>query len=188
LKPGKQYHKILWPFIRLLLLLIYLGGFNRAWSQEGQAPSYELKAVFLFNFTRFVEWPPTTFDSEDQPFVIGVLGRNPFGNTLEEVAGNEKVDNHPIRIRYFDRASEVGNCQLLFVSDRGGNSFPRLAGFLQSKHILTVSDRKNFCQQGGIIHLYIQNQKVKIEINTENARASALRISSKLLTLASISK
>jgi len=174
--------------IRLLLLLIYLGGINMAWSQEGQAPSYELKAVFIFNFTKFVEWPPTTFDSEDQPFVIGVLGKNPFGRMLEEVVGNEKVDNHPIRIRYYNNTADIGNCQLLFVSDRGGDGFPRLAGLLQSKHILTVSDRKNFCQQGGVIHLYIQNQNIKIEINTENARASDLRISSKLLTLASISK
>jgi hypothetical protein len=188
LKSLRQYREILRPLTRLLLLLICLGGMTRARSQEGQASSYEIKAVFLFNFTRFVEWPPKTFESDDQPFVIGILGENPFGKTLDEVVVNEKVDNHPIRIRYFDKAADVVNCHLLFVSSRGGNSFARIAGTLQNRHILTVSDRKNFCQQGGVIHLYIQDQKIKIEINTENARASDLRISSKLLMLASVSK
>lgn len=151
-------------------------------SPEGRAT--QVKAVFLYNFTQFIGWPPSSFDDSKSPFVIGVLGRNTFGTYLNEVVENEKVNDRPITIKYFSSITpEVGECEILFID----KSFPAIKQVIQSTHgkpVLTVSDHEHFTKQAGILRFYIDGGKLRIEINQEATAGSGLEVSSKLLRIA----
>jgi hypothetical protein len=148
---------------------------------------YQLKAVFLFNFTRFVEWPPEAFTSDQEPFVIGVLGGNPFGSYLEDVGGNEKVNGHRLVIRYFNNYSEIKSCHILYINKTVMNETRDFLSSMNGKPVLTVSDASDFMKRGGIIRFYInKDKKVQLEMNLDAAKAAKLQISSKLIRLTEI--
>jgi hypothetical protein len=153
---------------------------------QGQPPAkeYQLKAVFLYNFTQFIDWPGNTLDASQSPFVIGIYGENKFGGYLEQAVSSERKNGRPIIIRYLSEPEEFSSCQMVFISafDSG------LQPFLAMRGILTVSDEKNFAAAGGILEFYTSDNKIKFKINLEAARKAGLMISSKLLRLAEIVK
>src|SRR5216110_957205 len=100
------------PWGRLALLLIGGGLLGAA----APVSEYQLKAVFLFNFAQFVEWPPAAFAGDTSPIVIGVLGEDPFGAYLDETVRGEKVGNRPIQVQRYRRADEITTCHVLFIS------------------------------------------------------------------------
>lgn len=148
----------------------------------------QLKAVFLYNFTQFVEWPAESFSSTESPFVIGVLGKNTFGTYLDEVIEGETVAGRPIVIKYYESAlPEIGECQILFIQ----KTFPDITKATQlasGKPILTVSDRENFMKQSGMLRFYVESGKIRFEINQDLSSQSGLAISSKLMRLATLYK
>lgn len=154
--------------------------------QSPENRASQVKAVFLYNFTQFIGWPPSSFDDSQSPFVIGVLGQNTFGTYLSEVVENEKVNDRPITIKYFSSMTpEVGECEILFID----KSFPAMKQVIQSTHgkpVLTVSDHEHFTKQAGILRFYIDDGKLRIEINQEATTGSGLEVSSKLLRIATI--
>jgi YfiR/HmsC-like len=85
-------------------------------AQKLPSREYQLKAVFLFNFTQFVDWPPTAFPNEQAPMVIGVIGDNPFGSYLQETVSGEKVNGHPVVVENYTNAGEIKSCHILFVN------------------------------------------------------------------------
>jgi hypothetical protein len=146
---------------------------------------YQVKAVFLFNFTQFVEWPANAFNGPETPIVIGVLGKNPFGTYLDETVLNEKVNNRSLLVHYYSSPEEVKNCQIVFINlDTKKLEQALLA--LKGKNILTVSDQNSFLNQGGMIRFFTKNNKIQLQINPEAAKAAELSVSSKLLRLAEI--
>lgn len=145
---------------------------------------YQLKAVFLFNFTQFVEWPPTSFSTEQSPLIIGILGENPFGSFLEQTVAEEKINGHPVIVQYYNNAQDLKTCHILFIN-QAKNREPILAA-LKEKDVLTVSDTPDFLKQGGIIRFFTRNNKIQFQINLEASKAANLEISSKLLRLADI--
>jgi hypothetical protein len=147
---------------------------------------YQIKAVFLFNFVQFVQWPPTAFSSPDQPFCIGVLGENPFGSFLEETIRNEKVGEHPLIVRYFKSVEEVKDCQMLFVNPSENGRSESILKVLKGRNILTVGDKEGFEDTGGIVRFATEKNKIHLRISLKAAKAAKLRISSKLLRLAEI--
>jgi hypothetical protein len=153
---------------------------------SGAPTEYQVQAVFLFNFSRFVEWPATVFSTPDEPFVIGVLGEDPFGARLDEAVRDEKFNGHPLTVRRFRSISEVDNCQILFI-DRSeiGRLGPILAA-LDHRSTLTVSQAEGAAQRGVMIQFANENNRIRLRINVEHARASGLTISSKLLRPADI--
>lgn len=169
-------------FITVLLVINNL-------ALAAQAPpsrEYELKAVFLFNFTQFVEWPAATFPSDQAPLVIGILGKNPFGAYLEEIVSGEKVNGHPVAVQYYNSIEEIRSCHILFINLAGAKKGERVVEDLKGRNILTVSDASGFSEQGGMIRLYTKDNKIKFQINLEASKAASLVISSKLLRLADI--
>ena len=156
-------------------------------SQTSPLPEYKIKAVFLFNFTQFVEWPDDAFNNNNDPFVIGILGKDPFGKYIDEVVQDEKVGNHPLIIMRYHNASEINNCQVLFIENDDSN-LPAVLSALNNRAILTVSDIQGFTQAGGIIGFVTIHNKIKLQININAAKQAELNISSKLLSVANIVK
>ena len=144
---------------------------------------YQIKAVFLFNFTQFVEWPAAAF-ANNSPFIIGVLGKNPFGNYLNETVQGDKVNNRPIIVKYYANTEDVGNCHILFVNLQKPAEIKAALAGLKGRSTLTVSDANNFTRHGGIIQFFTSNNKIKIRINIDAAADADLTISSKLLNVA----
>lgn len=172
------------PGLLLFLWFLCAPGLSRA--QESK--EYELKAAFLFNFAQFVKWPSDSFTAADAPFYIGILGDDPFGGALEETVQGETIDNHKLRVvrgRSFD---EVKDCQMIFVCKSEENHLGEILSDLDSKPILAVSEIGSFARDGGTIDFYLQDGKVRFEINPESAQRRGLKISSQLLTLGKLVK
>ena len=173
--------------IRILLLLgMMLFPFRSLFGQELSATQDQLKAVFLYNFTQFVEWPPECFRSADEPFIIGLYGPDAFGKHLAEAVRNESVQGHPIRVMTVHSTSDLKLCRMLFIHRTMTEEFALLSPNLRSPGILTVSDAANFCRSGGVIGFVHEKNKIRLQINMDAAADAHLRISSKLLRLAEI--
>ena len=170
----------------LIALCLSLAVVLRCGAYAGPPSEYEVKAVFLFNFSQFVSWPPAAFDRSNAPMIIAVLGSDPFGQELDAVVRGEHLGEHPLEVRRYHDVSEVKDCHILFI-DRSEAS--RLAGIVQAlrgRSILTVSDIDNATGAGVMIDLVKQSDRIRLRINVAAARAGGLTISSKLLRPAEI--
>lgn len=147
---------------------------------------YQVKAVFLFNFAQFVEWPAHSFAGPEASFTMCVLGDDPFGAQLDEAIKGESVNGHPLTVQRYRSVSELGTCQILFIgpSERG-----RLDGIIEGlddRAILTVSDIEGAAERGAIIQFANERNRVRLRINVQKARSAGLTLSSKLLRPAEI--
>ena len=155
---------------------------------KAQAASreYDLKAAFLFNFATFGEWPDSAFADASSPFVIGVLGTDPFGPALEEIVAGERVKGRPIVVRRFDRVEQaLGGCQILFVSPTEKRRVKEIISLVRNRPILTVADVPGFVESGGLIG-FTTGARVGIQVNPVALREANLNISPKLLRLAEV--
>jgi hypothetical protein len=169
----------------LCLVLVWLVLMNEGGRAQAPAPTeYQIKAAFLFNFAKFVEWPPAAFPNATAPLVIGVLGKNPFGSDLEKVMQNKLVDEHPLVIKIFSSPREATGCHILFICNSEKERLPEIFKRLKGTSVLTVGEVANFTQSGGMINFVLQGTKTRFQINNEAAVNSGLKISSKLLSLA----
>ena len=175
-----------WPGIRCLFAPLLLITNLALVAQAPPSREYELKALFLFNFTQFVEWPPAAFSNDEAPLVIGVIGKNPFGARLADIVSGEKVNGHAVTVQYYADVEEIGACHILFINLSDAKRTERILEALKGRNILTVSDISGFSAEGGMIRLFTRNNKIRFEVNLEASRAAGLIISSKLLRLAEI--
>lgn len=155
----------------------------RVFAQE-PAPEYQIKAAFLFNFAKFVDWPPEAFSNDKSPIVIGVLGKNVFGHYLADTIRDKTVNNRRFEFKEFDSVNQATNCQILFISPSVKDNVPSIVKGLHNASILTVSETDQFIKAGGMINFTIQDNKIHFQISDEAARKAGLKISSKLLSLA----
>jgi hypothetical protein len=164
-----------------LAVTLSLPGAARAAADE-----YQVKAVFLFNFGQFVEWPRDVYDTPQAPFVICVMGEDPFGATLDDVVRGESVGARSLVVRRLGSTADIPGCNILFVG-RGDSRL--LADALQAargRSVLTVTDIEGAERQGAMIVLFNENNRIRMRINLAEARASHLVISSKLLRPAEV--
>jgi hypothetical protein len=166
-------------FIKAILLLLFCICTGNANAQTQAANN--VKAVFLYNFSRFVTWPNTS--PANGPFVIGILGSNPFGNYLEQVVEGETIDGQKIEIQYYNEVSEIRNCHILYINKSNAAD---IAKNLAARNILTVGDGVDFARSGGIVRFFVENNKIRLRINQRHAKAANLQISSKLLRVADV--
>jgi hypothetical protein len=171
-------------FMFLLMLLAALAPVGQLRSDPTR--EYQLKAAFLFNFAQFVEWPRSSFADAKAPFVIGVLGNDPFGPFLDRLVQGEMVHDRAVIVRRFDTISDVTDCQILFVSRSGTADWKSIADELKGRSILTVADGNGVTHDDGIIRFAMDSGKIRLVVDVDGARASDLRISSKLLRTAQI--
>jgi hypothetical protein len=152
----------------------------------GDPSEYQVKAVFIFNFSHFVEWPAASFTTPSDPFVIGILGSDPFGARLDEAVRNERVGAHPIVVRRLRDAGDTAGCQLLFIDRSQAGQLAQVLAALGSRPVLTVSEIDGAAQRGVMVEFTTQNNRIGLRINDRAAHAGGLVISSKLLRLAEI--
>lgn len=154
-------------------------------AQSSAADEYQLKAAFVYNFTRFVEWPAAS-SNDGAPFVISVLNEDRLAAKIQELVKGERIGNRPIVVRRLNRKSEIGNCNILYVSVKDASDIKDQLSNISRRGTLTVSDAPNFARWGGIIRFFKDDNKLRMQINIDEARASRFGISSKLLSLSSI--
>jgi hypothetical protein len=169
--------------------ILLAGGTVLLWAQaeDGSDLSreYAIKAAYLYQFGRYVQWPPTAFPNDRAPVVIGVLGTDPFAGILDDIARTKQIEGRPIVIRRFPSVEKLGPCHILFVS--ASLSAAEKAAAIkktQGTPVLVVGDDPEFANHGGVIGFFLEQNRVRFAINTEVAKLGQLRISSKLLSLA----
>ncbi|HTQ30471.1 MAG TPA: YfiR family protein [Opitutaceae bacterium] len=173
--------------MRFVLAAIFvLGGLRAAADPEPATREYQIKAVFLFNFVQFVDWPPQAFPQPQSPLVIGILGEDPFDSYIDEAVRGEKVNDHPLVVQRYRRPEDIGPCHVLFISRSETGHLAHVLTSLKGRSILTVGDMAGFAERGGMIRFVTENNKIRLQINVDAARAADLTISSKLLEPAQI--
>ena len=172
-------------FLRYLLVSILVGCCIASVAQVNRSKEYEIKAAFLFNFTQFIEWPSKTFTAADAPFVIGVLGKDPFGNYLDAIIKGEKINNHPLTVKRLNSIKEARDCHILFINAED-KDLAAVLERLKASNTLTVGDTHTFAKEGGMIGFLTESKKIRIQINLEVAQNADLAVSSKLLRVAEI--
>ena len=172
---------ILW-----LPLLVCMGALRHALGERPVFDQYRVKAAFLFNFAKFVEWPPQAFQSAGQPIAICVLGQDPFGSSLDEVVQGKAIGNRKFVVLEISSAKQCGKCHILFVSASQRKRLRADLAEIQGCCALTVGETEEFIDSGGMINLRVQDTHVHMEIDRYAAERAGLRISSKLLSLAEI--
>lgn len=150
--------------------------------QEKDTLEYQVKAAFLLNFTKFIDWPAAAFEAPDSPITICVLGGDPFGGELERFVAGEVVNGRKLAARRIDRAPQPKTCAVLFVaqSEKDPSRFLPVLG----PGVLTVGEGDRFVHEGGMIAFVIENRRVRFEINQAAAENAGLKLSSKLLNVA----
>ena len=176
------------PLLRGCLLragLLRLGtpAFADPASDSAKTLEYRIKAAFLYNFARFVEWPQEDAWNE-RKLVIGVLGKDPFGPILDETVRGKKTRGRPLEIKRLSHADDMASCDLVFVSSSERQRIETLLTALHGAQVLTVSETPNFLDKGGMINFVIENERVRIDLNLSTTRAAGLSVSSQLIRVA----
>ena len=198
--------KIITPLILVMLLTLVTG------AAEDSEPSkeYQVKAAFIYNFIKFVDWPEPAgaeadqkTDNDNRQIIIGVIGRDPFGRAFEAVT-KKKIRDKQVILKQFDGFAENSTeykadgktrykykdadalkaCQVLFVCPSESRYFKEIIDIVKDNCVLTIGETKDFLETGGIIEFTTEQKKVQFEINLIAAEQAKLKISSKLLRLA----
>ncbi len=178
--PAIKNRSPRWPY-RLLLGVLF------AITVYGQTiDEYQVKAAFLYNFAKFVEWPPGTFKTDKDPIRICVLGQDPFGPTLDNAVNGRKVLGRAFVIMPISDAAHASECQELFVSSSERRHLRSILANLRTAAVLTVGETEGFAAQGGMVNFKLEDGRVRLEINVDAAEEAKLRISSKVLNLSEI--
>ena len=144
---------------------------------------YKVKAVCVLNAARFITWPAAAFKTAQSPFVIGVLGENPFGTLLEAAVKNETIRHRPIELRHLASVEDAKACQVVFVCRSEKRRLPAIFRVLENTSALTVSEIEGFTEAGGILGLSLENQKIHFDINPPAAHKAGLSIEPQFLMI-----
>lgn len=174
-------------FLSLSILLII--GQNTSHAQTNINREYRIKAAYLFNFGRYTQWPKNYWRDKKTPFVIGILGTNPFGSSLNQIATKKELQGRKILVRYFKNISEYQPCQILYISASVSTQQQKaIIAKLANTKVLLVGEQYTFLQEGGMVYFFLEANKVRFGVNLNPIGRDNLKISSKVLKLAAIVK
>jgi hypothetical protein len=177
---GKEMMKVPLKFVLcfqfILLSIFYVSG------QEIE--EYLIKSVLLCRAPEFIEWPPNaSYLGTQDNFVISIIGTDPFSGKLETIikSRNIKIKNKNVSVKIINKIEEIGNSDMLFISNSEKNNLTKILNYVNNKPILTISDTKVFIDKGVMINMYIESSKLLFNINLKSSNASKIYISSKFL-------
>lgn len=147
-------------------------------------PEREVKAAFLFNFAKFVEWPPEALGTEEGPFRLCLIGGDPFDKALDRMVEGKSVHERALVVQTISSPIQGRGCHLLFIAPSEEGRLPDILSALDDAPVLTVGDTRRFVQKGGMIQFLLEEKKIRFHINQDRAAASGLKISSQLMKLA----
>lgn len=184
-RPRRSAHTQ-WPVRGLALMVVWLLAAVGTSAQSSSPTEYEVKAAFLYNFGKFVEWPADDSAGADDTFDICVLGRDPFGDVLDETVEGKSLRGRKLVVRRIGQTAEGLNCHILFISSSEERNLGYILSVLQGRSVLTVGEMRRFAQRGGMINFRIEENRIRFEINLGAAESAGLTVSSQLLKLARI--
>jgi len=167
-----------------LILATFLCGPNAS-AESIQNKEYLIKAAFLYNFVKFVDWPPESFKNDADTINLYILGNDPFGEALDTIR-DKTVKGRRLAVKRVQRVEELEDPHLLFISSSERRRTKQILQSLRNTPVLTIGEMERFGQMGGIINFITVEDKVQFEINSEQAQQQKLKISSQLLKLARI--
>jgi len=147
------------------------------------ADEYEVKAAFLYNFAKFVEWPTQSSDQPTQPIVFCVIGQTLLSASLRDALEGKVVDQRPLVFRPLTDSKQAGTCQVLFIGSPDKKQLRQTLDEVKLLHVLTVGEVDDFTNEGGIIRFFLDSGRVRLEFNLDAADDAKLHISSRLLSL-----
>lgn len=170
--------------LRSLAVLLLLAAAAAAGADARKDLEYQVKAAFLLNFAKFVEWPADAFAGPQDPVAICVVGKDPFGASLDQVVRGETVNGRPLAVRRPRQALEARDCQIVFLAESERRRQEDVLSSMEGASVLTVGEGDGFLADGGVIRFVLEENRVRFEVNLAAAEASRLKLSSKLLRLA----
>lgn len=147
---------------------------------------YQVEAAFLYNFAKFIEWPPDALQTEKSPIAICVFGHDPMVTILEEVVRGKTVSGRELVVRRENETSNLKVCQMVFVDERENKRLPLILGSLAGSSVLVVGESEEFAERGGTVQFYLDDNKLRFAINVDAVQRAHLNVSSRLLALARI--
>jgi hypothetical protein len=166
-----------------LALIAVLGMIFAGAAQAQTADEYQVKAAYMYNLAKFVDWPSDAFESPSQPIVFCVLGQTPLSRPLEDALTGKVVGQRPLLFRQLTDAKQAGDCKVLFISSADKKRMGQTLDQVKSLHVLTVGEGEDFTEDGGIARFFLDAGRVRLEFNLDAADDAKLRVSSKLLSL-----
>lgn len=173
----------------VLILLIYstgAGGSKTLVAQTKDPTEYEIKAAFLLNFAKFVEWPAEAFPNDIAPISLCVVRYDPFGSALDDTIRGKLINNRQLLARRINELPDLKSCQMVFVSDREEKRLPEILSSVKGSNALIVGESENFAERGGSVQFYVENSRLRFAVNVDAVQRARLTVSSKLLMLAKI--
>lgn len=173
--------------VRLLMALAIIGfffGTAGVSAQKLKPTEYELKAAYLYNFARFVEWPAASESAKNASFAICVIGQDPFGTALDGVVARETIDGKPVITKRIAKPQDAAACRVLYISSSEDSQLKAILSALDKSGVLTVSDIPQFSQRGGMIEFVPEGSRIRFEVNLASAEDAGLILSSDLLKVA----
>lgn len=169
---------------RLMTCLLSFISFCAPVLAQEPLPEYQVKAAYLFNFLKFVEWPEEAFPDPLAPIVIGISGDDPFGNALPQVIIGKTVQGRDLVIHKYHFGEDLRGAHILFIGPSEKKRLPQILSSLRGSSVLTVADTEGFLEAGGMIQFLSENDRVRFAINVDATSRAKLKMSSKLLSLA----
>jgi hypothetical protein len=170
-------------FPLVFFVMAIAGLLTRNVQAQTSADEYHVKAAYILNFARFVEWPADVLPA-GSPMTIALVGDDPFGGRLDELLQGKTANGHPIRLRHFHWNEVMTQCEIVFISSSEEAHLAQILRFLGTQSVLTISDIERFSLRGGVIELVMVGNRVRFDIDRKPAIAARLSISSKLLNVA----
>jgi hypothetical protein len=181
------------PIVRRLLRLALVVAVGLSWLvvdpstlRAGTASELEVKAAFLLNFLKFVEWPADRLPNPTAPYVIAVMGEDALGATLVGATIGKTIGTRPVQVQVAARTSDISSAHLVFIAASHQRQLPTILRELEGRGVLTVGDTPGFAESGVVLNLVTQDNRVRFEANTAAAARARLRLSSHLLRIARI--
>jgi YfiR/HmsC-like len=159
-----------------------------ALAQSEENTEYPVKLAFLYNFTKFVQWPLDAFRDASAPLVICIVGEDPFNADLEQEFRRRTSGSHPLNLKTSKPSDDLTTCHVAFVTAAENKRAAGIVARLKGASVLTVGESNGFADHGGVINFILEENKVHFEINVDVAKQTRLTISSKLLALGRILK
>lgn len=179
---ARVWFRRCWAVAVCLLLNVTLPASG---ARASEFDEYAVKAAYLYNFAKFVEWPSGAFANADAPLSICIAGDNPFGGALDSLSG-KMVESRPVAVRHVPAATGLEKCHIVYIGRAEQGRFKAVLAKLARLPILTVGDIADFAQEGGMIGLVEAEQRIRFNINLAATRQANLKLSSQLLKLATI--
>jgi hypothetical protein len=168
----------------MAIRLVLAGPLSAQGQQHSKPTDYEVKAAYLYNFSRFVEWPANAKQAQDSSFNICVLGQDPFGPALNATLADESIAGKSVVAKQIPTPQDAVNCRVLFISSSEDSRLKQILTTVSDTSVLTVSDLPQFTRRGGMIQFIVEGSRVRFEVNLATAERAGLTLSSELLKVA----